>query len=79
MDPHEILDLCPNSVFKDRTNVSLSDYYTIEGLNNLKIKNTPENILLIHINAVSLSNFDNFNDIVNTLAIILVIVEVCAF
>ena len=52
-DINEIYNLCPNSVFRDKEDVQLSDYYTTEEL-NVEIKKTPENILLVHINAVSL-------------------------
>ena len=48
-----IYNLCPNSVFADKDDVYLSDYHTIEEL-NLEIQKTHDNILLVHINAVSL-------------------------
>ena len=48
-----IYNLCPNSVFSNKDDTCLSEYYTIEELNSKDHKN-PENILLIHINAVSL-------------------------
>ena len=48
-----IHNLCPNSVFRDKEDIHLSEYYTMEEL-NVEIKTTPENIIIIHINAVSL-------------------------
>ena len=48
-----IHNLCPNSVFRNKEDIHLSEYYTMEEL-NMEIKKTPENILIIHINAVSL-------------------------
>ena len=48
-----IHNICPNSVFRDKDDTQLSEYYTMDEL-NIEIKKTPDNILLIHINAVSL-------------------------
>ena len=48
-----IYDLCSNSIFKDDEDCILSDYYNIEEA-NLELQKTPDGILLIHINAVSL-------------------------
>ena len=50
LDSRDILDLCPNSIFKDREDILTTEYYTTEEL-NIEIKKTPENIRLIHINA----------------------------
>ena len=47
------MQLCPNSVFNDNDDVPASDYFTTDEL-NVEIQKTPENIRLIHINAVSL-------------------------
>ena len=52
-DSSDILELCPNSVFNDRDDIPTTEYFTTEEL-NIEIEKTPENIRLIHINAVSL-------------------------
>ena len=57
--------LCPNSIFRDKEDITLSDYYNIEEL-NLEMKKTPNDILIIHINTVSL--LKNYDSIVDMLA-----------
>ena len=53
LDTSDILNLCPNSIFKDKEGIPTTEYFTTEEL-NVEIQKTPENIRLIHINAVSL-------------------------
>ena len=60
-----IQNICPNSVFRDKENTQMSDYYTMDEL-NVEIKKTPDDILLIHINAVSLCK--NIEAIIDRLA-----------
>ena len=65
-DLNDIDNLCPNSVFKDKEDtVQLSEYLTMEEL-NVEIQKTPDDILLIHINAVSLCK--NIEAITDSLA-----------
>ena len=52
-DSDDIVQLCPNSVFNDKDDIPTSEYYTTEEF-NIEIQKTPDNIRLIHINAVSL-------------------------
>ena len=65
LDTENIHNLCPNSVFRDEEDLSLSEYYNIDEI-NMEIKKTPEDILLIHVNARSLCK--NYDSIVDTLA-----------
>ena len=68
LDSSDIPKYCPNSIFKDK-DASLSPYLTIEELNRLtdvQVKKTPDDILLVHVNAVSLVL--NFDKIFDTLA-----------
>ena len=53
LDTSDIYNLCPNSIFKDKDDIFSTEYFTPEDL-NIEIRKTPENIRLIHINAVSL-------------------------
>ena len=53
LDTSDIYNLCPNSIFRDKEEVSTTEYFTSDEL-NIEIKKTPENICLIHINANSL-------------------------
>ena len=53
LDTNDIHDLCSNSIFKDDEDSILYEYYSIEEA-NLELQKTPDGILLIHINAVSL-------------------------
>ena len=57
--------MCSNSVFKNQDDKILSEYYNIDEA-NLELQKTPDDILLIHINAVSL--IKNYDTIVDTLA-----------
>ena len=61
--------LCPNSIFNNQDNdsISLSDYYCIDEL-NLELNNIQDELLIIHINAVSLSKAENFDNIIDALS-----------
>ena len=48
-----IYNLCSNSIFNDKEDIPTTEYFTTEEL-NIEIQKTPDNIRLIHINAVSL-------------------------
>ena len=65
LNPEDILDLCPNSIFNNKDDIELSEYFTIDDL-NLEIKKTSDEIILIHINANSLCK--HRNEIVDMLA-----------
>ena len=65
LDANDIYDMCSNSVFKHQDDKILSEYYNIDEA-NLELQKTPDDILLIHINAVSL--IKNYDTIVDTLA-----------
>ena len=41
-------------MFKDREDLTVSDYYTTDELNNLKLLKTEDDVLILHINADSL-------------------------
>ena len=59
---NKIADLSPNSVFQNDDELLYTNYYDMEEV-NLTISNTPENLLLIHINAVSLcKRYDSIID-----------------
>ena len=62
---NEIINLTQNSVFHNKDDILLSDYFMINEL-NVEIQKTSENILLIHINTVSL--FENYDSIKDMLA-----------
>ena len=53
LDSSDIYSLCPNSIFNDKEDIPTTEYFTTEEL-NIEIQKTPDNIRLIHINAVSL-------------------------
>ena len=53
LDTNDIYNLCPNSIFRDKDEIPTTEYFTTDEL-NVEIRKTPENIRLIHINAVSL-------------------------
>ena len=53
LDTNDIYNLCPNSIFRDKDDIPTTEYFTTDEL-NVEIKKTPENLRLIHINAVSL-------------------------
>ena len=64
-DSSDIFNLCTNSVFKNDDDLITSDYYNIDEA-NFEFQKTPEGIVLIHINSVSLCA--NYNKIVIMLA-----------
>ena len=43
--------LSPNSIFRDKEDITTSEYYTLEEL-NIEMEKTPEDILILHINTV---------------------------
>ena len=45
--------LCPNSIFNDKDDILTTEYFTTEEL-NVEFQKSPDDIRLIHINAVSL-------------------------
>ena len=53
LDTNDIYNLCPNSIFRDKDDIPTTEYLTTEEL-NIEIQKTPNNIRIIHINAVSL-------------------------
>ena len=53
LDSSDIFNMCPNSVFRDKDDIPTTEYYTTDEL-NVEIQKTPDNLRLIHINAVSL-------------------------
>ena len=53
LDSSDIFDMCPNSIFRDKEDVPTTENYTTDEL-NVEIQKTPDNLRLIHINAVSL-------------------------
>ena len=53
LDSTDIYNMCPNSIFHDKDDVPTTEYFTTDEL-NIEIKKTPNNLRLIHINAVSL-------------------------
>ena len=57
--------ISPNSIFRGKDDIILSDYYNIEELNQ-DMQKTPNDILIIHINIVSL--LKNYDFIVDLLA-----------
>ena len=59
--------LTPNSIFRDKEDITTSEYYTLEEL-NIEMEKTPEDILILHINTVSLIDNDNFSKFKNLLA-----------
>ena len=65
LDANDMYDMCSNSIFKNQEDSVLSEYYNTEEA-NLEIKKAPGDILLIHINAVSLCK--NYDTIIDTLA-----------
>ena len=57
-----VINLSPNSVFKNHEDLELTEYFTIESLNQIDPP-LPNDILLVHINAVSLiSKYDTIFD-----------------
>ena len=62
---NDIDRLCSNSVFKDIENLQISEYMTISEL-NIEIEKTPDDILIIHVNAVSIIDEEN-HDAIDTL------------
>ena len=67
IDPNDIYNLSPNSIFRDKDDVPTTEYFTAEEL-NFEIQKSPDNIRLIHINAVSLpKNVNAIIDMISTL------------
>ena len=66
LNRNDIPDFCPNSIFKDHEDLTLSEYYTAEELNNLRLLKTNDDILILHINADSLE--PNLEKIINALS-----------
>ena len=64
----DVPNFCPNSVFNDTEDLTLSEYFTCEELNNLQLLKTEDDILLLHVNADSL--ILNHEKIVNTLSML---------
>ena len=64
----DIYNLCPNSIFRNKEDVVLSDYYTADTVNDFDIIKTNDNILLIHFNADSLiGNHDKITTVLSQL------------
>jgi len=64
---HDFSNLSPNSVFNKNINdITKSNYYTIESFNNSTTHDSVNDMLLVHINAVSLTS--NYDSIFDTLA-----------
>ena len=67
LDTNDIYNLCPNSIFSDKDDVVTTEYFTTSEL-NIEIKNHPDNLRLIHINAVSLcKNITSINNLIDGL------------
>ena len=64
IDANDTNTLSPNSIFRDKDDIILSDYYTIDEV-NLQIQASAE-ITILHINAVSL--FENYDSIKSMIA-----------
>ena len=58
LDTNDIYNLCPNSIFSDMDDIITTEYFTTDEL-NVEIRKSPDNICLIHINAVSLCKHVN--------------------
>ena len=68
LDSNDMYDLCPNSLFKDKDDITISDYYSVNDVNNLDIELTRDNLLLIHINADSLyTNYSKLTNLIDQL------------
>ena len=68
LDSSDILKLSPNSIFSNKDDVLTTEYFTTEEL-NIEIEKTPDNIRLIHINAVSLcKHIDNITAMIAELS-----------
>ena len=49
-----------NSVFQNKEDINISEYYTVDEVNDLEIYKTPDDIVIVHINSVSLDkNYDS--------------------
>ena len=53
LDTNDIFNLSPNSIFKDDDDIATTEYFTTSEL-NVEIQRNPNNLCLIHINAISL-------------------------
>ena len=68
LDSNDILRLCPNSLFADKDDILSTEYFTSEEL-NIEIQKAPDDIRLIHINAVSLcKNIENITAMIAELS-----------
>ena len=47
----DVNTLSPNSIFRDKEDIVMSEYYTIDEL-NVDMEKTPNDILILHINTV---------------------------
>ena len=65
LDTNDIYNLCPNSIFRDKDDIPTTEYFTPDEL-NVEIQKSPEDLRLIHINAVSVCK--HINTITNLIA-----------
>lgn len=65
IDINDPSSLSPNSIFRNKEDLAISEYYTIDEL-NVEMEKTPDDVLILHINAVSV--IENHRSIHNFLA-----------